>query len=94
MFRLALLTLLVLFSHQSFACQFDNISFDKNFSGGRFTECKQISKDQFLLTLTPENTPINNSPWYAFKVSAKEEQNITVILQLLVVIIVTHQKQV
>lgn len=82
MFRLALITLLVLFSHQSFACQFDNISFDKNFSGGRFTECKQISKDQFLLTLTPENTPINNSPWYAFKVSAKEEQNITVILHV------------
>ena len=44
-------------------------------------ECK-ISKDgAFQLTILPENVPINNSPWYGFRVDPRSSGEITISLR-------------
>ncbi|QUE49316.1 hypothetical protein KBB96_10575 [Luteolibacter ambystomatis] len=46
------------------------VSFNDDFSQGRLNGCEQAGTDEFKLTLSPENEPINPSPWYAFKVTS------------------------
>jgi hypothetical protein len=41
-----------------------------------------LGDNKYQLTLLPENLPINNSPWYAYKVYAKEPTTITVITKI------------
>lgn len=69
-------------STSSTACEFAQVTFDTQFSTGRLASCEQKSPDKYILQLRPENTPINNSPWYAFKVTAKKAQTIEVTLQV------------
>lgn len=46
------------------------VSFNDNFSQGRLNNCEQTGTDEFKLTLSPENEPINPSPWYAFQLTS------------------------
>ena len=64
------------------ACQFENIEFLNDFPTARLNECQQLSNSAFLLTVDAENRPINNSPWYAFKVIGKQAQTIDISLQV------------
>ena len=41
---------------------------DTDFSGARLHEAEVVNDELILLTVQPENLPINNSPWYAFRV--------------------------
>ncbi|MGQ8366082.1 M14-type cytosolic carboxypeptidase [Glaciecola sp. 1036] len=66
-----LLILFLIASSPVFACDFGNIQFSKDFDGGKLDSCKQLGDNRFMVTSTPEDEPINPSPWYAFKVSAK-----------------------
>ena len=59
---------------------FSGIHFDGNFSGARFGVCEQTGEHEYRVLITPENQPINPSPWYAFKVSAATPEHITVRL--------------
>jgi murein tripeptide amidase MpaA len=63
-------------------CSTGNVRLTADFSTGRMDECKQTSKNEYLITLVPENTPINSSPWYAFKVQAEEKTDITIIMKV------------
>jgi hypothetical protein len=74
---------LLIATSMTFGCDFNEVSFDANFSAAHLDECKQISNDKYLLTIRPENTPINNSPWYAFKVSSKEKQTIEISIKFI-----------
>lgn len=56
------------------------VSFDNCFSGARLNDCAQIESSKFRLVICPENTPINDSAWYAFKVISNKEQTVTVHL--------------
>jgi hypothetical protein len=56
------------------------IRFDCNFSSARLNGCKQVGEAEFKLAISPENEPINNSPWYAFKIAASETQVVTLDL--------------
>lgn len=50
------------------------------FDGARLNGIVMIN-DTLISTLsTPENTPINTSPWYAFKLWSEEEQEVTLAL--------------
>lgn len=69
-------------SFASNACTFDNVNFNTNFSGGRLDECQKINDERYLLTLKPENTPINDSPWYAFKITSKKAATITLAMKV------------
>lgn len=63
-------------------CQFDNVKFDTDFSTGRLDRCKQLSDTRFLLTLKPENTPINDSAWYAFKLVTDSPQEVDIVMEV------------
>ncbi len=56
------------------------VHFDCHFSGARLNGCEQLGTNEFRVLITPENEPINNSPWYAFKVRAAQRQTITLDL--------------
>jgi hypothetical protein len=45
-------------------------------------ECKALGNSEYLITIKPENTPINSSPWYAFKITAKNDEKIKVTLKI------------
>jgi hypothetical protein len=48
------------------------ITFDNKFDGARLNECTQINDSTFTVLITPENIPINSSPWYSFRVVSKD----------------------
>jgi len=56
------------------------ISFDNLFDAARMNSCKQIDNTTFLISITPENSPINPSPWYAFRIITKDRQYLTIQL--------------
>jgi len=62
------------------ACNTGNVILTADFATGRMDECKALGNNQYIITLVPENTPINSSPWYAFKVQAKQKTNITITM--------------
>ncbi len=76
-----LVLLFIVSNFTTAACEFESVSFKTDFSNARIDECKQLDKDHFLLIIKPENYPINNSPWYSFKVLSTEQQTIKVTLQ-------------
>lgn len=42
--------------------------------------CEQISETEFKVIISPENEPINPSPWYAFKVWSETKRKISVAI--------------
>lgn len=73
-------------------CEFKDAVFKANFDGGRLDGCEQKTLAQtarqtdtplhYVLSVKPENLPINPSPWYAFSAVAKDAKrsvNITVV---------------
>lgn len=55
--------------------------FDAAFPRARLSECEMLSKGEYGLVIRPENLPVNDSAWFAFKVSAEVETSITVRLR-------------
>lgn len=53
------------------------VKFTNDFSQARLNDCEQIGPAEFKLVISPENVPINPSPWYAFKVSSTRRQTLT-----------------
>jgi len=45
---------------------------DAHFEGGSFHRCRVGADGTAVIELRPENRPINPSPWYAFRVSARD----------------------
>jgi cytosolic carboxypeptidase protein 6 len=46
------------------------------FSGSRLNELVQLNDSTFSAIIRPENTPVNMSPWYAFKLWSQTRQHI------------------
>jgi hypothetical protein len=61
-------------------CNSGNVTLSADFSNGRMDECKSLGNSEYFITLKPENTPINSSPWYAFKIQAKQSTTIKVTM--------------
>lgn len=57
---------------------FGDVHFSNEFSGARLNSCEQISENEFKVIISPENEPINRSPWYAFKVWSETKRKISV----------------
>ena len=57
---------------------FGDVHFSNEFSGARLNSCEQISTNEFKVIISPENEPINRSPWYAFKVWSETRRKISV----------------
>ncbi|MCC7438365.1 MAG: succinylglutamate desuccinylase/aspartoacylase family protein [Armatimonadetes bacterium] len=50
--------------------------FGSNFAGARLGPVFSTSDSDFVAVVKPENAPINNSPWYAFKVWSRARRTI------------------
>jgi hypothetical protein len=57
-----------------------DVVFSNDFDGARLNGILKNNDSTFTALITSENTPINVSPWYAFKVWATKKQAIDVIL--------------
>ncbi|HZH54915.1 MAG TPA: M14 family metallopeptidase [Sphingobacteriaceae bacterium] len=44
------------------------IYFSNKFDGARLNEVSSLNDSTFVIRITPENKPINPSPWYAFQI--------------------------
>ena len=59
-------------------CGFGDLRFDTGFEGARVSECRQTGDNEYSLGNAPEKTPVNSSPWYAFRVLSERERTIRV----------------
>ena len=50
------------------ACRAGSFLLTGNFENGRLGSCRSVSDSQVVLANSPEDQPINHSPWYAFQV--------------------------
>lgn len=57
-----------------------SIHIDNQFDAARMNECKQVNDSTFAIRITPENSPINASPWYAFRIVSKSRNEIWIQL--------------
>lgn len=64
------------------ACNTGVVRITSDFTTGRMDECRLITENEYLITLVPENTPINSSPWYAFKIQAEQDTDITITMRV------------
>jgi hypothetical protein len=46
------------------------------FEGARLNDFYQVNESTYTAVVLPENTPINDSPWYSFKLWSIKEKNI------------------
>lgn len=56
----------------------DDVSFGNDFQGARLNGVAKLSDSLYSILITAENTPINGSPWYAFKVWSKTTKEISI----------------
>ncbi len=56
------------------------ISIDNEFSGARMNGCMQINDSTLAISIQPENSPINASPWYAFRIISQQKQKVYIQL--------------
>ncbi|OXA67806.1 hypothetical protein B0A67_21595 [Flavobacterium aquidurense] len=56
----------------------EEVFFGNDFAGARLNGVVKIDENTFSVLITPENTPINGSPWYAFKVWSKTNKEIKI----------------
>ncbi len=59
----------------------DGVVFSNRFPGARLTEIARTGDNAYTITVTPENSPINMSPWYAFQVRSRTKKEIFVTLE-------------
>ena len=58
----------------------DDVFFRNDFQGGRLNGMVKLNDTLYTALITSENTPVNSSPWYAFKVWAGTTKVITLKL--------------
>lgn len=60
---------------------FDGVYADNQFAAARLNGFEHIAADTFIAHISPENKPINMSPWYAFKLWADTARHVNLILK-------------
>lgn len=56
--------------------EFDGIHVDNEFDGARMNGFSKVSDNVFRVVVSPENTPINASAYFAFRIWSERERNI------------------
>jgi hypothetical protein len=59
----------------------EGVFFAADFPGARLTDCASLGADAFEAVVRPENLPVNDSPWFAFRVRSEREKKITLRLR-------------
>lgn len=58
----------------------DGVYFSNDFDGARINGIERTGPNAYTISITPENAPINMSPWYAFQVWSKTPTEVSVKL--------------
>ena len=58
----------------------DHVCITNAFPGARLSDCQRVARHEYRLVVRPENQPVNNSAWYAFRVDVQEAVTLTVHL--------------
>lgn len=58
----------------------DGVALDSDFEAARQSACTRESPLYYLLVTSPENRPINQSPWFAFRIRAEQPSKVTIRL--------------
>ena len=69
-------------SNNAQACNIGSVRLLADFEASRMDECKNLGNNNFQIIIKPENTPINPSPWYAFKVEADQPSEVKVAIKI------------
>lgn len=69
-------------SENAQTCSNGAVQITADFATARMDKCSVVAKNEYFITLIPENTPINSSPWYAFKVAADKPTNIKISMEI------------
>jgi cytosolic carboxypeptidase protein 6 len=62
-------------------CEFDGVVIDIDFEAGNIESCHKSKNNNLILGVSPEKTPINMSPWYAFRIRAESPRTLKVVLK-------------
>jgi predicted deacylase len=57
------------------------VTFEAHFPRARMNGCEMLGPDEFGAVVRPENLPVNDSPWFAFRVRSETEKTITLRLR-------------
>lgn len=58
----------------------NQVGFSNRFAAARLNSISQQNDSTFRIDILPENTPVNPSPWYAFKIWAASKRNVYITL--------------
>lgn len=61
--------------------QIGNVFVRNDFPSARMNGFEKINEDTYQILIKAENYPINNSPWYAFKIWSSEEAQINLVFK-------------
>src|SRR5687767_4297957 len=53
---------------QTFTCESAGVFISTEFDGARLNDLKETGPGQYAALIKPENSPINDAAWYAFKI--------------------------
>ena len=56
------------------------VSADNQFDGARLNDFVKLNDSTYQAIILPENTPVNNSPWFCFRIWSKEATRISLEL--------------
>ncbi|MEM7327590.1 MAG: M14 family metallopeptidase [Pseudomonadota bacterium] len=62
-------------------CQTSTFRVDADFAAANMTSCKVLDDNAIEIQLSPENTPINASPWYAVRLTPIQSGKVRLVLQ-------------
>jgi murein tripeptide amidase MpaA len=65
---------------RTYAIEDQGVWADNLFDAARLNNFTALDKDSFEVQINPENSPINMSPWYAFRIYANESKTIDITL--------------
>ncbi|MGI9345690.1 MAG: M14 family metallopeptidase [Gammaproteobacteria bacterium] len=54
------------------------VSFDSDFEMGRLSSYTQTGPNSYAVVIDPEHSGVNNSPWFAYRISSDQAHTITV----------------
>jgi len=83
-YLIAILAVVMVFSrllpaYADTVCENDLARIDADFEEARLSSC-EIREGQVFITISPENKPVNPSPWYAFHVTPKAHGQLAVVM--------------
>lgn len=62
-------------------CETPIVKVDADFSAANMASCAVLGPSTIEVSLVPEDTPINQSPWYAVRLTPHQAGNVTIVLQ-------------